>query len=309
MKSYRLLAIAALVAVFILIFLGGLVRVSGAGLGCPDWPRCFGSWVPPVSVDQLPPEFDPSTFNFTLAWIEYFNRLFGMATGLLIAVVAVIAIVNFRHIKGILIPSVFAAILVAFQGWQGGQVVERELESILVSTHFVLALLIAALLVIAVQRSYYEDHPEERSERFPILTRGMIVFVGLLASGQILLGTHVREQIEQALVAHPLVFGSDLLAYLEGLFNLHMTLGVVTAAAIWFVSFKIVGGRKDVPPLLNQIVWALIGMSFIQILVGLGMYILDMPPVLKVLHLWSAAVMFALLVAMYRALSTAPGEA
>jgi heme A synthase len=52
-----------------------------------------------------------------------------------------------------------------------------------------------------------------------------------------------------------------------------------------------------------------LALSFIQILVGLGMYILDLPPVLKVLHLWSAAVMFALLVAMYRALSTTPGEA
>ncbi len=309
MRSFRLLAVAALVAVFILIFLGGLVRVSGAGLGCPDWPKCFGSWVPPVSIDQLPREFDPSTFNFTLAWIEYFNRLFGMATGLLIAVVAVLAIVSYRQIKGILIPSVLAALLVAYQGWQGGQVVMRELEPVLVSTHFVLALIIAALLVLVVQRSYYEDHPEERSTRFPILTRGLVVFVGILTVGQIVLGTHVRAQIEDTQAANPLVFGSDLLAYLEGMFNLHMTLGIIAVAAVWFVSFKIVGGSKDVPPLLNQVVWALIGMSFVQILVGLGMYILDLPPVMKVLHLWTAAVIFALLIATYRALSTKPREA
>ncbi len=75
MKRFRHLALFATFATYFAIFMGGLVRVSGAGLGCPDWPKCFGRWFPPTSLSQLPPEIDPSLFNLTLAWIEYINRL------------------------------------------------------------------------------------------------------------------------------------------------------------------------------------------------------------------------------------------
>src|SRR4029453_2067836 len=62
------LAPATTAVTYRLILVGGLVRASGAGLGCPDWPKCFGLWIPPASAAELPPEFDPSQFNQMLMW-------------------------------------------------------------------------------------------------------------------------------------------------------------------------------------------------------------------------------------------------
>jgi len=96
MKNFRRFAFAATVATFFVIFAGGLVRVTGAGLGCPDWPTCFGRWFPPTDISQLPPDIDPTQFNFALAWIEYINRLAGVVLGVLIAVTAIWALIKFR---------------------------------------------------------------------------------------------------------------------------------------------------------------------------------------------------------------------
>ena len=73
---------------YFLILVGGLVRASGAGLGCPDWPRCFGRLDSAASAADLPPQFDASQFNPTLMWTEYLNRLLGMAVGFLILATA-----------------------------------------------------------------------------------------------------------------------------------------------------------------------------------------------------------------------------
>ena len=76
MRYFFRFSLTTLFMTYLLIFIGGLVRVAGAGMGCPDWPKCFGRWIPPISVEQLPTHIDPAQFNFVLAWIEYCNRLF-----------------------------------------------------------------------------------------------------------------------------------------------------------------------------------------------------------------------------------------
>src|SRR5262245_12110213 len=126
-SSFQRLALCTTAITYFLILVGGLVRASGAGLGCPDWPRCFGSWVPPASAAELPPQFDASLFNPALMWTEYLNRLLGVTVGFLILATVLSAWRHHRDHSGIFRATIAALLLTGFQGWLGGRVVASEL--------------------------------------------------------------------------------------------------------------------------------------------------------------------------------------
>src|SRR5687768_2074124 len=162
LTRFQRLAMWTTATTYLLILVGGLVRASGAGLGCPDWPRCFGSWVPPLSVADLPAQFDPTQFNAVLMWTEYLNRLLGVTVGLLILATLVIAIRDHRRVPRILWPTALAFVLVGFEGWLGGVVVEHELASWIVTVHLLVALVIVSLLLSATVFAFFAERPPSR---------------------------------------------------------------------------------------------------------------------------------------------------
>src|SRR5436190_12601335 len=147
LSSFQRLALWTTAITYFLILVGGLVRASGAGLGCPDWPRCFGSWIPPASAADLPPQFDPSQFNPTLMWTEYLNRLLGVTVGFLILATAISAWRHHRNQPRILWTTIAAFILVGYEGWLGGRVVAHELAPWIVTAHLIVAIVIVQLLL------------------------------------------------------------------------------------------------------------------------------------------------------------------
>ena len=117
---FRRLAVVTALFAYLQITLGGVVRVSGSGLGCPDWPLCFGAWVPPLELH---------------AWIEHSHRLVAaLAVGPLVAAVGLITVFTpRRHDRLLLIAAVVAGVLVVVQAWLGGQVVIQQLRAELVT--------------------------------------------------------------------------------------------------------------------------------------------------------------------------------
>ena len=142
LTSFQRLAIWTTATTYFLIFVGGLVRASGAGLGCPDWPRCFGSWIPPASAAALPQQFDPSQFNQALMWTEYVNRLLGVTVGFLVFATAISAWRHHRHQPRILWTTIAAFLLVGYEGWLGGRVVAHELAPWIVTANLIVAIVI-----------------------------------------------------------------------------------------------------------------------------------------------------------------------
>jgi len=290
---FRKLALITTLTTYFLIFVGGLVRVSGAGLGCPDWPKCFGSWIPPLSQAQLPAGFNPNTFNFTLAWIEYINRLIGMVVGLLILALAIMAVIHFRNYKKILVPSILAGLLVAVQGWYGSVVVATKLQPETVSVHLVLALFIVSLLIYVTQSISYLDVANIKS-KFPL--KSSMIILWILTLTQIILGTQVRSSIEILLNRFPLMFESEILTQI-GLINyIHSVTGILLAAVTILISYKIFSINSKELKLLSGFSLLLL---LAQIIIGSSMEIFGLPPVLQVFHLWISSIFIGIILIQY----------
>ena len=89
MRFIKKWVLATFILTFLEIIAGGVVRTTQSGMGCPDWPKCFGLWVPPTNASELPANFESflkaqdidHTFNAYHTWIEYINRLLGVLLG------------------------------------------------------------------------------------------------------------------------------------------------------------------------------------------------------------------------------------
>ncbi len=298
MKLFKRFALVSVFLTYLLIFVGGLVRVSGAGLGCPDWPKCFGRWIPPLSIHQLPPNIDPASFNLTLAWIEYINRLLGMLVGLSILATAILAIIYFRKQTKILWPSLVAALLVAYQGWQGGQVVTSNLKPLLVSVHMVIAFLIVSLLLFIVQQLNPRTSKEQPSKSTFTWLKTGVLFLWMFIIIQVLSGTEVRSSIEILSEKFPLLSNSELIARLGSIDEIHRTLGILLALVTIFIAFRIIKNERG-GSLLSNLSWGLIIIISIQAILGFTLVSLGLPALLQLFHLWMASLLVGSLLLVY----------
>lgn len=136
---FRRLAVLTAVFAYVQIALGGVVRVSGSGLGCPDWPLCHGRPYPPADAHAI---------------IEYSHRAVGGVTGVLIIATVVLAWVVWRIRRPIVAWLATASLIgVVGEGLLGAQVVKTELASWLVLFHLALAMIILGFLVAAAVMS------------------------------------------------------------------------------------------------------------------------------------------------------------
>jgi cytochrome c oxidase assembly protein subunit 15 len=155
MNQYFNFSLLSMVFTYLLIFIGGLVRVSGAGMGCPDWPKCFGRWIPPTSLSQLPDYIDPEKFNLVLAWVEYLNRLFGALVGFIILITFILGYIHFKKSKKVFLPITAAFFLTLLEGWVGAKLVDTVLDPVTITIHLLLALIIIGLIIYSSIQAYY----------------------------------------------------------------------------------------------------------------------------------------------------------
>ena len=292
-KLFRALGFWTVGAVYVLILIGGIVRATGSGMGCPDWPKCFGTWIPPTDISQLPIDYKEIygaklkgevDFNPVKTWIEYINRLVGALIGLLIFSTFISAVFTFwKRDKTIVYLTLLATFLVGFEGWLGSKVVSSELHPVMITLHMILSVIIVFILMYAVARSYSEVLEVEEVKNASSLSFLLVITI-LFSTGQVLLGTQVREAIDQ--VSHQM--GENLrnewVSNLGGKFSVHALFSSVIIALNIFIFFGVKRSitKKKVLYRFSQLLIVIIS---VEVFSGLTLGYLGFPRIMQPVHL------------------------
>ncbi|TCD03446.1 COX15/CtaA family protein [Pedobacter psychroterrae] len=335
-KRFIRLNLITIVVTLLLILAGGIVRSTGSGMGCPDWPKCFDQYVPPTSVSQLPADYKekyvaervaknerfaktlekmgkahladsirhdasilmPETFNVAKTWTEYLNRLMGALTGFLLLILTVYSFAYRKTAKRIVVLSVLNLIVVAYQGWLGSIVVSTNLMPWIVTVHMLLALVILAILVYTY---YYAQQlyqqPTVVMARLSYLK--LLIFLAIVASIiQIVLGTEVREEID-AIAKQLMYAGRERWVEKVGnVFSYHRDVAVLVLVFNIFV-YKMVKDKFSGKAGALTIANGVGIVLIIQIVTGLLLSNFALPPYAQALHILFSTVLFTLQYYLY----------
>ena len=320
---FQKIAKIALILVYLVIVAGALVRMTGSGMGCPDWPKCFGYYIPPTDINELlwkpnheyidgqviikdekllvakynfvsrmkfeESQFRPYTkhdyaiFNAVETWIEYINRLIGALAGLAVLVMAVFSLQYWQSDKKITLFSWLSVFLMGFQGWLGARVVYSVLNPVKITIHMIVALVIVAVLLFVIKKASNTTSIFTANSTF----KKVLLVSIILTFSQIVLGTQVRQYVDDQVK----ILGYDQMQkVLENptiVFYVHRSFSILILVLNGFLFFK----NRNLNLGYNKINWvfALIG---VEVLSGMAMYYLDFPYTSQPIHLVIASLLF-----------------
>jgi cytochrome c oxidase assembly protein subunit 15 len=320
--SFRRISLVTVLAVYFLILVGGIVRSTGSGMGCPDWPKCFGSWVPPTSVDQLPNNYQEiysekrveknnkfvaqleklgfqekanqikndksilveQEFNPVKTWIEYVNRLIGAIIGILVLFTVIKSLPLWSLNKSIPILSVFNLFLVLFQAWIGSIVVSTNLLPWMITLHMMLALVIVCILLYVHFQSYKLIYDTQVNTEKPSQLFGILVIGFLLMLVQIVFGTQVREEMDIVAFEFGNLLRGEWVEHLGLVFLVHRSYSILLLLVHLVFFFKV---YKYTLRHVSVFKWSqgLIFVILLEILTGVGMAYFGVPAFLQPIHL------------------------
>ncbi len=290
-NTYQKVALTTVGATIFLIFVGGLVRASGAGLGCPDWPKCFGMWVPPLSSAEIPAQFDASQFNVYKTWTEYINRLIGVIIGLLITVTFLLSFSYRKKEPAVFYSSGAAFVMVLVQGWLGGQVVASGLSEWLITLHMLLAMLIMMTLIYAAFKATAQQINVGITPGLSWFLYVTIIVLIVSTFIQLVFGTQVREVIDVLKNLSDPPSRETWISRVGLIDEVHRTFSWVVLAAGGVLFYMTQWKLQST--LLERMGIAVLGLIILQIVTGIGLYYLSLPPAYQVIHLTGIAFLIA----------------
>lgn len=302
LRRFQRLALLTIAATIVLVMVGGIVRMTGSGMGCPDWPHCFGQWIPPTDISQLPDDYktrfavqgrEIATFDAFKTWVEYGNRLVGVLIGFFIIGTTVAAFPLRKFDKRIFRLSLWALIGVLFEGWLGSKVVSTDLAVWVVTIHMVVALVIILWLVMAW---LYAAKPTLEAEQIAVSASQRQQYIGVawavlgITLLQIILGTQVREAVDEVAKALSDTGRETWTQQLGAWYGVHRTFYFVVVAAIGAAAYLL---RGIAHRYVRRLLWTLGATLLAEIVLGYTLHYFAIPPLAQPLHLTLGVLLFS----------------
>lgn len=325
-NTFLRINLATIILLFVLILAGGVVRSTGSGMGCPDWPKCFGQYVPPTSLSELPANYKqvyadkrlaknqkfakmldvfgysqlatrirndrsilvPEEFNSARTWTEYINRLIGVVSGLFLFLLAIYSFKFWRSNKLIAGLSIFNLLLVGFQGWLGSIVVSTNLVAWIVTVHMLLAL---AILAICIATYYMAKVTGPKRITVKPLVTILTLIVLSLSILQITFGTEVREKIDA--VANHLEgsYRDSWTSKAGSIFTQHRDMALIVLL-LNVVLYALIRKSFNRHSIQQQVMSFTFLMLMLQIVTGILLSYFGLPPFAQAAHIVLASLVF-----------------
>lgn len=328
-KSFIRWAKITLVLIYLVIIAGATVRMTGSGMGCPDWPKCFGYYIPPTQVEELlwepyhdyekgqviikdnklwvankdytstemyEPSFwdeytkhDYAEFNPMHTWVEYINRLCGALAGLACLVLFIKSFSYWKTKKSVVLWSGIVLFLLGFNAWLGATVVFSVLSPVKITTHMIAALINVAALIYTIYLAKGNKAYFTKYDRSFYIFAWITMILSLIQIG---LGTQVRQFIDEQ-TRNGIV---DVALWLETPdvnFYVHRTFSFV----IFFANLYLFLRNKRLNLGSKKVNWVMV-LLIAEIITGILMYYVHFPFGTQAAHLVLAAMMYGLQMSM-----------
>lgn len=328
-KSFIRWAKITLVLIYLVIIAGATVRMTGSGMGCPDWPKCFGYYIPPTQVEELlwepyhdyekgqviikdnklwvankdytstemyePSYWDEYTkhdyaeFNPMHTWVEYINRLCGALAGLACLVLFIKSFSYWKTKKSVLLWSGIVLFLLGFNAWLGATVVFSVLSPVKITTHMIAALINVAALIYTIYLAKGNKAYFTKYDRSFYIFAWITMILSLIQIG---LGTQVRQFIDEQ-TRNGIV---DVALWLETPdvnFYVHRTFSFV----IFFANLYLFLRNKRLNLGSKKVNWVMV-LLIAEIITGILMYYVHFPFGTQAAHLVLAAMMYGFQMSM-----------
>ena len=322
-KRFNFWTKTSILIVYLVIATGGVVRMTGSGMGCPDWPKCFGYYIPPMNVAELTwvsekifekgqmiiyndelkmsnkdfisgSDFNPknwqdytkhdySVFNPLHTWVEFINRLIGVVCGISVLILGFYSIQFYKNKPIITLLSLLTIIAVGFQAWLGKIVVDSNLSPYSITIHMLMALLIISILIFI----HFQNGNYKKNSVKNVALQNIVLLSLIFTIIQIVIGTQVREFIDEQIIVIGETKKNLWLLVLPSIFLTHRSFSLLILTVNFFVIYL---SRKI--NLNSKIIFWIIGIIAIEIILGVAMYYLHFPFSSQPLHLLLAAILF-----------------
>ncbi len=288
MSNIKRWALATFILCFLVIIAGGVVRTTQSGMGCPDWPKCFGKWIPPTNASELPADFEKylrkqdidHTFNALHTWIEYINRLLGVLLGFFGLVQFAMLFFKRKEFNKPYKLAIAFLVTVILTGLFGAIVVKLNLAHASISVHLLFAIILVQIqlaLLLSLNKKLLTIHVNNK------VRQSLFIFLILLFC-QTVLGTMVRMYVDDVSKTLHYEQRETWLAATPVAFLIHRSFSWLILAGALFLAWHC----RNMQAIKNKI-FVLASIILLSMITGIVLFYANMPAAAQPVHLLLAA--------------------